>query len=149
MKIINTKNEKQTKKLGENFARKIVKAGLQKNAVVVALNGNLGSGKTTFLQGFAYGLKIKEKILSPTFVIQKKFKIIGEFENFYHMDCYRIENPSEILDMDFKKIILNPKNIIAIEWPEKIKKYLPRHTIFIDFEFIDETKRNVIINYGE
>lgn len=149
MEIINTKNEKQTKKLGENFAKKISKAGLQKTAVVLALNGDLGFGKTTFLQGFAYGLKIKEKILSPTFVIQKKFKIIGEFENFYHIDCYRIEKSSEILDLDFKKIILDPKNIVAVEWSKKIKKYLPKHTIFINFEFIDETKRNVIINYGE
>ena len=70
-----TTSYKQTQKFGENFAKEILKLQPQKQAIVLALHGNLGGGKTTFLQGFAKGLGIKEKILSPTFVIMKRFDI--------------------------------------------------------------------------
>ncbi|MGA2417978.1 MAG: tRNA (adenosine(37)-N6)-threonylcarbamoyltransferase complex ATPase subunit type 1 TsaE [Candidatus Staskawiczbacteria bacterium] len=136
-KLYTTKSYKQTQKLGENFAKQILKLPAKKGAVVLGLKGNLGSGKTTFLQGFAKGLGIKEKITSPTFVIMKKFK------NFYHIDCYRLKDEKDILELDFKKIISDPKNIVAIEWPEKIKKVLPKTTIFIDFKFVDKTRREI------
>jgi len=132
-----TKNYKATQKIGEVFAKEILKLPKGKSAIVLGLKGNLGAGKTTFLQGFAKGLDVKEKILSPTFVILKRFK------NFYHIDCYRLKNHKEVLELDFKKIISNPKNIVAIEWPEKIKKILPQNTIFIDFKFIDKNKREI------
>ena len=118
--------------------------GENNSAVVFGLRGNLGGGKTTFLQGFAKGLGIKEKILSPTFVIQKRFKIKDStFKNFYHIDCYRLKNTKEILELHFKEIIFDPKNIVAIEWPEKIKKVLPKDTIFIKFKFVGENKREI------
>ncbi len=133
-----TNSAKQTQKLGEKFAEEIVLSRTShKTAVILGLTGNLGGGKTTFLQGFAKGLGIKEKILSPTFVIIKKYK------NFYHIDCYRINKPKEILELGWKDIIKNPKNIVAVEWPERIKKALPKSTIFIDFKFIDENTREI------
>lgn len=132
-----TTSAKQTQKLGQDFAKKILKLPQRKNAVVLGLYGNLGGGKTTFLQGFAKGLGIKEKILSPTFVVMKRFG------NFYHIDCYRLKNEKDILELDFKKIISNFENIIAIEWPEKIKKVIPKNVIKIDFKFIAETIREI------
>ncbi len=149
-KII-TKGFKQTQKLGEKLAKEILENGLQKKAVVLGLSGNLGGGKTTFLQGFAEGLGIKEKILSPTYVIMKRFEISGfEFHNFYHIDCYRLKNEKDILELDFKKIISNPENIIAIEWPERIKKVLPQKAIKINFKFIyPERSRRVDENTRE
>jgi len=142
-----TVNYKQTQKLGEKFAKEILLSRTsQKTAVVLGLQGNLGEGKTTFLQGFASGLGVKEKILSPTFVILKHFKITkSKFTDFYHIDCYRLKNAKDILELDFKKIISNPKNIIAIEWLEKIKNVLPKNIIKIDFKFIDKNKREIIL----
>lgn len=140
-KIFTTNNSKETQKIGENFAKEILSANNTK-AVILGLSGNLGGGKTTFLQGFAKGLGIKEKILSPTFVIQKRFKF--KKGNFYHIDCYRLNNPEEILELDFKNIISDPKNIVAVEWPEKIKPLLPKETIFIEFNFINENEREII-----
>lgn len=137
-KIYTTKSFQETQKIGEDFAKEIVKNNSRGAAAVLALEGNLGGGKTTFLQGFAKGLGIKEKILSPTFVILK------HFENFYHIDCYRLNNPEEILELDFKSIIKNPKNIVAVEWPEKIKDLLPQGTIWIELKFVDENKREII-----
>jgi tRNA threonylcarbamoyladenosine biosynthesis protein TsaE len=144
METLTTNSSKETQDLGQNLAIETVKVGLQDSAIVLGLSGNLGGGKTTFLQGFAEGLGIKEKILSPTFVILKHFKIPNsKFTDFYHIDCYRINNPEEILDLDWQKIILNPKNIVAVEWPEKIKKFLPKETLFVDFKFIDENTRKI------
>ncbi len=134
-----TISQLQTKKIGKILAKEILKTKPKKNAFVFALKGDLGSGKTTFLQGFAKGLGIKEKITSPTFVIMKKY------ENFYHIDCYRIYKSKEILDLGFKNIIGNPKNIVAIEWTERIKKILPKNTIWLNFEFLDKNKRKIIL----
>lgn len=125
------RSAEETQKLAEEFAKKI------KPPFVLALRGDLGGGKTTFLQGFAKGLGIKEKILSPTYNIYKRYGI------FYHFDCYRIENPEEILALGFKEIISNPKNIVAIEWAEKIETILPKNTHWLDFKFIGETTRSI------
>ena len=147
-----TKSFRQTQELGESFAKEILKQGAKETAVVLALQGDLGGGKTTFLQGFAKGLNIQDKILSPTFVIYKKFNIpknrrssVLTNKYLYHFDCYRINNPEEILELGFKEIISDSKNIVAIEWPEKIKKYLPKNTITIDFKFIDDQTREITV----
>jgi len=146
MKKIITRSAGRTKEVGEKLARIILKNKPKKQAVVVGLEGNLGAGKTTFLQGFAKGLGIREKILSPTFVILKHFKITkSEFTDFYHIDCYRINNEKEILEIGFKDIISNPENIVAIEWADKIKKILPKKNIRIKFKFINEKKREIVI----
>lgn len=132
-----TNNSSQTKKIGECLAKRILnKKRRGRKAQVLALQGELGGGKTTFLQGFARGLGIKEKVLSPTFVILKKFKISNEnFNFFYHIDCYRIKKPKEILSLGFKKITSDPQNIVAVEWADHIQKVLPPKTILITFEF--------------
>jgi tRNA threonylcarbamoyladenosine biosynthesis protein TsaE len=132
-----TTSQKETQKLGEKFAKEVLKLRSKEGAIVLGLVGDLGGGKTTFLQGFAKGLGIKQKVLSPTFVIQKRFG------NFYHIDAYRLKDHKDILELDFEKIILDPKNIVAIEWPEKIKKVLPKNTIYIEFKFIDEKTREI------
>jgi tRNA threonylcarbamoyladenosine biosynthesis protein TsaE len=135
---------KQTQKLGEKTARQILDNEGGRTAVVLGLQGNLGGGKTTFLQGFAKGLGIKEKILSPTFVILKRFQVPGfRFNDFYHIDCYRLKDEKDVLDLGFKEIISDSRNIVAIEWPEKIKKALPQNIILIDFKFVDKDKREI------
>ena len=150
-----TANSSQTKQLGQSLAKKILKLPQKKSALVIALSGDLGAGKTTFVQGFARGLGIKEKILSPTFIIMKKFPLPSmindqlpmiNYQYFFHIDCYRIQKPEEIFNIGFKKIISNPKNIVAIEWPEKIEKILPKNIIKIKFDFGSENTRRIVIN---
>ena len=162
-----TSSSVQTKKLGEKFAREILtkkpaltrRGRSKKKSFVIGLEGKLGAGKTCFLQGFAKGLGVKEKILSPTFVIMKKFTLLNAagqqfrqrrnyltgLNNFYHIDCYRIHKSKELLDLGFKEVISNPKNIIAVEWAEKIKEIMPKHTFWINFKFVDETIRKITI----
>ncbi|MDO8559256.1 MAG: tRNA (adenosine(37)-N6)-threonylcarbamoyltransferase complex ATPase subunit type 1 TsaE [bacterium] len=148
-----TTSPRQTQKLGEKTAKDILKVKNRRGARVLGLTGGLGGGKTTFLQGFARGLGIKEKVLSPTFIIMRRLKIkdltrlsAGQgFKNFYHLDCYRIANSKELLDLDFKKIIADPKNIVAVEWADRVKKIMPGEALWINFEFIDNKRRRIVI----
>jgi tRNA threonylcarbamoyladenosine biosynthesis protein TsaE len=143
-----TNSPQQTKKLGRQLAEKILRRRLKKKALVIGLLGDLGGGKTTFLQGFAKGLGIKEKITSPTFVIMKKFEIKKpNFRIFCHIDCYRTKKAAEISDLGFKEIISSSRNIVAVEWADKIKKILPDDVAILKFEFIDGKTRKIAINF--
>jgi len=147
MKIV-TKSVRETKKLGQAIAKLIISGKLKKR--ILALEGELGGGKTTFLKGFAKGLGIKERILSPTFILIRKFKISdSKFKNFYHIDCYRIEKEKEILKLGFKEIGKNSKNIVAIEWSDKIKNILPSNVLFLKFEILNAKKRNINISFSK
>lgn len=139
-----TNSFEETQKVAEDLAKKILKNKPSRQAFVIALEGELGAGKTSFVQGFSKGFGIKEKITSPTFNIYKNYKLQAKnYKLFYHFDCYRIERPEEILALGFKEIISNPQNIVAIEWPEKIKKVLPKNTYWLFFNFIDDTVREI------
>ncbi len=148
MEII-TKSDKETKKLGEKLAREILKSFYAKaskdklkTATVLSLEGDLGAGKTTFTQGFAKGLGIKEKIKSPTFVIMKIYAVEGSlpagqagptfFKNFIHVDAYRLRTV-DFTVLNWKDFVRNPKNLILVEWGNKIKNILPKGSITISF----------------
>lgn len=147
MEKVITKSQKETQEFAQNLAKKIAKNGLKKSAMVLALHGDLGAGKTTFTQGFAKGLGVREKMLSPTFVIMKKFKIpTSGFKFLYHIDCYRLHNEKDMLHLDFTQILENPENIVVVEWPEKIQKILPKkNLIAIDFSHLEDSQRKIII----
>ncbi len=142
---ITTESPNQTQKIAELLVKTLMEEN--KNPHIFALQGNLGAGKTTFIQGVAKALKIKQKILSPTFVVMKDFRLPknNNFSKFYHIDCYRLDDPSEIITLGFKEIIRNKKNLIFIEWPERIKKLSPANTIWLKFKTLDKNKREIII----
>jgi len=139
MIVKKSNNPAETREIGKFLARKILKNMPKKLARVLGLTGDLGAGKTTFLQGFAKGLGIKEKILSPTFIIIRRLR------NFYHIDCYRIKKPKEILNLGFKEIMSDPKNIVAIEWAERIRPLLPKSAILVQFKPVGKNKREIKI----
>ena len=144
-----TKNFGETQQLAQRLIDKVIKMP-HDGALVLALKGDLGVGKTTFIQGLGVALDIKEKILSPTFVIMKHFNILssGFFSDFYHLDCYRIESSDDLEILNFKEIISEPKNLVVIEWAERIKKALPLDTVWLEFEHGGEDKRIIrILNF--
>jgi len=146
-KIFRTKSFLETKALGRKMAKEFLMSckNPKNRAVIIGLKGDLGGGKTTFVQGFAKGLGVKEKILSPTFVILKKFKIQNsKFKILFHIDCYRIHNSQELLDLGFKEIISDPKNIVVIEWIDRIRKIIPKDIIFLKFNFVNINTRKII-----
>ncbi len=134
MEIIFTKSAEQTQNLGEKIAGDLKSGGL------ICLYGDLGSGKTTFVQGLARGLGIKKRILSPTFLI------VREYPNFYHLDLYRLQKSQEIVDLGFKEMMENPQNVVVIEWAEKAKDLLPQKRIEINFEIVNENERKITIS---
>jgi tRNA threonylcarbamoyladenosine biosynthesis protein TsaE len=142
-----TKSKTHTQKIAADLAKKIISESAGKRAVVLALIGDLGAGKTAFTQGFIKALGVKTHIPSPTFVIYRRYPIRkenGGFKNVFHFDLYRIQKPKEIVDLDFRNILNNPENIVLIEWPEVIKKYLPKKTIWVKLAHSGKANERII-----
>jgi len=135
-----TFSDKQTKKIAASLFKEIAKSRPRtgKNALVIALSGDLGAGKTTFVQGFLRAAGVRKRIASPTFVLIKSYKFM------YHIDCYRIKNPKELLDLGLKEILNNPKNIVLIEWAEKIRRILLKKTIWIKLKHSKKINERVL-----
>lgn len=129
-----TKNENETRKFAELFTREILKLK-KKKAVVIGLEGELGSGKTTFAKGFAKGLGIREEMKSPTFILMRVFKI--KKRNFFHIDAYRDQ-------LDFREFLKSPQNILLIEWADKVRKFLPKEYLRFKFLHIGKNFREII-----
>lgn len=138
MDIQVTNNYKETQKIGERLAKTI------KPPIILALISDLGGGKTTFTQGLAKGLGIKNIITSPTFVLEKIYNIPKKKYNLHHYDLYRID-PDDIL---IDEILENAKdNIVVIEWADKIKDQLPKKEVIkIKFKLIGDNKRQIKIS---
>jgi tRNA threonylcarbamoyladenosine biosynthesis protein TsaE len=116
-------------------------------ATIVALQGDLGSGKTTFTQFVANTLHFEGAVTSPTFVIEKIYKLNNNqyFNHLIHIDAYRLESAHELETLGWKELTSDPKNLILIEWPEKVAEILPENIKKVHFKFIDETTRDIEI----
>ena len=115
-------------------------------ATVVALQGDLGSGKTTFVQCVARSLGVTTHITSPTFLIIKTYKLkTKNYKLLYHLDAYRLKSGDELLKLGWQELISNPKNLIFIEWPERVSEILPPDSLKLHFEFVNETTRAIEI----
>jgi tRNA threonylcarbamoyladenosine biosynthesis protein TsaE len=116
----------------------------KKGATVVGLCGNLGSGKTTFTQCVAKTLGVPGSIQSPTFVIQKRYKIQNSrFINLLHIDAYRLDNGGDLKKLGWDDIVSDPRNLILIEWADRVSDILPKNHTKLFFEFIDEKTRKI------
>ena len=139
-----SKNTKETTEIARIFFDKILKEkNKSKGALVIALSGDLGAGKTLFTQAVAKHLGIKHHVTSPTFVIMKKYPVpeqarygAGPLKNInykflFHFDAYRLENYKELMHLGWEEIIKNKENLVFIEWPENVKKVIPLDAKFI------------------
>lgn len=142
-----THSDAETQQVAFDVARSILQKPKTHRAVILGLSGNLGAGKTTFMQGFARGLGITEVINSPTFVVMKRFAIqYHDFRQLYHIDSYRLDSPEDILALGFENIIQNPEHVVAIEWSERIAVLLPQEIIRITLHHIEEGQREILID---
>lgn len=115
-------------------------------ATVLAFSGELGSGKTTLTQEIAKILGVKEKLVSPTFVIMKKYKVKDKkFKNLIHIDAYRLDKGEELEKLGWGEIVKNKENLIIIEWPERVKECIGKNALKIFLEHKDENKRKIKI----
>lgn len=111
---------------------------------MVGFEGELGSGKTTFIQGAVEALGVQENVTSPTFVLMKRYQARGN-RNLYHIDCYRLADPKELLSLSWREIIKHQETIVFVEWADRVRSFLPKHTILIRFEHLSEHKRKITI----
>ncbi len=110
----------------------------------MALSGDLGSGKTSFTQGAAKALGIKERVLSPTFIIERIYKINKKpFSLFVHIDCYRFKKSEEINALGWNELVKNPQAIIFVEWAEFIRKLIPKDAFWVKFAYTKENTRHI------
>jgi tRNA threonylcarbamoyladenosine biosynthesis protein TsaE len=116
------------------------------HAQVIGLYGDLGAGKTTFMQFFGATLGVKEKMASPTFVLEKIYPISKkDFDKLIHIDAYRIDDPKEMLAIGWEEIVKDPRNIICVEWADKIDHLFPEHFVRIDLTHREGGKREISI----
>ncbi len=167
MKTIITSNFQATQKLGQELAKNLIPGQ------IICLSGDLGTGKTTFVQGILNGLGIKGPYTSPTFVIVKEYKKKNtkhpsrlvettcrreagktqitnkpqttnhKPQTIYHIDAYRV-NEKDILNLGWEEIILEPGNLIVIEWAERIKKIIPGSAQWINFHWEGKERRKIV-----
>jgi|SRR5579884_2339518 len=135
-----TNNAEETQQFASEFSKKFKDQG-----GIIALSGDLGAGKTTFVQGFAQGLNITDKIISPTFVLMRQHRF-GQDRMLYHIDLYRLTDNPDITNLGIKDLLEETHDIVLIEWAEKIKVQLPSNTIFINITKPSENSRQIEIS---
>jgi tRNA threonylcarbamoyladenosine biosynthesis protein TsaE len=119
------------------------------HATVITLSGDVGAGKTTFVQAAAHALGIEEPVRSPTFIIMQIFELPipmqGGFTRLVHIDAYRLKNASELEALGWRELIADPQNLIFIEWPEQVPGAVPEWAQKVTLVGDGDTRR---ITYG-
>ncbi len=139
MKSFVTHSSKETQQIAKQLAQEI-------NSGVIALSGELGAGKTTFTQGFAQGLGINDKIISPTFVLIRQHQVPNSQKVLYHIDLYRLDDESQIKGLGIEELLETKEDLVLIEWAEKLGDLLLKNIIKINIEIIDENSRRISVN---
>ncbi len=111
---------------------------------LVCLYGELGSGKTTFTQGFAKGLGLTGRLLSPTFIIVRRYDV-PKNSFFYHVDLYRITTVDDLDELGLSEIFKDPRAVVVIEWAERLGELLPERRVDIKFKTLDDGKHSISI----
>jgi len=133
----------QTQRLGMRLGE------LLQGGELILLNGQLGTGKTTFTQGLAQGMGITTQINSPTFTLLKEYaRARSEYAAqrkpaLYHFDLYRLDNPDEIFDLGFEEYF-SSDGVCVVEWAEKANLYWPTDHLDIRMKMLSETKRSLL-----
>lgn len=125
-----TQSAAQTRAWAKKFAQTL--SGNE----IIALVGALGAGKTEMVKGLARALGIRKPIISPTFLIRKSYpgRLGLKKVTLHHLDCYRLESAADAEALGLEELMDRSNRIMAIEWPEKISRLLPKNHIEIKFK---------------
>ncbi len=142
MEKLEITDEKELSLLASKLLEILAEKKPEESAAVLALHGDLGAGKTSFVKALALVLGITEVVTSPTFVIMKLYQAeeTEVFAKLAHIDAYRIEDIDEMRVLRFEEVLAEKDTIICIEWAEKIKELLPAHTVHMNIEINDESR---------
>lgn len=137
MKTITSYSLNQTESIAQKLAQRV------KPGEVICISGELGAGKTSFTQALLKALGVKEKVVSPTYTIMHEYhgQQIG---SIYHVDLYRLNSTQEIETIGIRQLVQSRFGLLIIEWPEKIAQQLPKESIRIHIDILDESSRQFI-----
>lgn len=130
-----SKSSDQTKRLGSRLG------AFLNISDIICLSGDLGTGKTTFIQGLAKGWGSLDLVTSPTFVIINQYRK-PDGAILHHMDAYRLSGAVDAINLDIDQLITT--GALVIEWPELIQSALPSHHLWIDMTWVDEFQRRMV-----
>ncbi|MEA2087730.1 MAG: tRNA (adenosine(37)-N6)-threonylcarbamoyltransferase complex ATPase subunit type 1 TsaE [Candidatus Caldatribacteriota bacterium] len=128
-----TKSPEETKKIGKEVGK------LAKPGDLLAFYGELGAGKTCFIQGISQGLEVKDYVTSPSFTIVNEYQ--GKIP-IYHFDLFRLTNAEDILELGYEEYFYG-EGLTVIEWAEKIELFLPKEHLKVDIKFKDYYQRKI------
>lgn len=132
-----SRSPEQTRRLGIRLGA-LLQAG-----DIVCLSGELGAGKTTFVQGIAQGWGSLDLVTSPTFVLVNEY-LRPNGLRLHHLDAYRLKNELEAEDLDIDLML--ERGTLVVEWPERVRAALPDHNLWIDMRWIDEMQRGMVFS---
>lgn len=107
---------------------------------VICLQGDLGAGKTTFVQGIAEGWGSVDSVSSPTFIIVNQYRDAGE-RQLFHMDAYRLDSAPEAEELDLDEMLA--RGPLLIEWPERMKQLIPPEHLWVELEYMNDEEREM------
>lgn len=110
--------------------------------ITLALHGDMGVGKTTFVQGLAQGLGVAEQVTSPTFAIYSVYA--GSRCKLVHLDAYRLENERQIEELMLEEFLTSPW-CLAVEWPEKTGAWLPKQVWHLTLSIVEGDRHRVVL----
>jgi len=134
--VIETLSADETRSLGMKIAKHL------KSRDILALCGPLGAGKTTFIQGLAEGLEVKDYVTSPTFVLINEYK--GRLP-LYHIDLYRLDDLNQIEELGLSEYF-EKEGVTVIEWAEKLGELKPEFCHEIKIEIVSEMERKLCLS---
>jgi tRNA threonylcarbamoyladenosine biosynthesis protein TsaE len=130
-----SRSPEQTRRLGTRIGALLAPGDL------ICLNGDLGAGKTTLIQGIAHGWESLDRVSSPTFVIVNEYHRKNG-ETLFHMDAYRLENAAEAFDLDLDRML--EEGVLLVEWAERIKEALPGNALWINMRWLADEQRGLL-----
>jgi tRNA threonylcarbamoyladenosine biosynthesis protein TsaE len=129
-----SRSPEQTRRIGRRLG------GALQPGDVICLQGDLGAGKTTFVQGVAQGWGSLDSVSSPTFILVNVYRR-GDEAHLFHMDAYRLESAPEAEELDLEAMLA--QGPLLIEWPERIDGLVPDERLWIRLEHVDEEEREM------
>lgn len=144
--LIVSKSLEDTRRIARDIAEGI---DVEDRAHVIGLSGDLGAGKTAFVQELARVLGVVDRVASPTFVLLKMYETTHKkIDTLIHIDAYRLESGNELSVLGFEEMLREPRTLICVEWHERVQEILPNEYTVVQFDPLNSYTRNVEITYG-
>lgn len=130
-----SRSPEQTRRVGMRLG------GILREGDILCLQGELGAGKTTFVQGLAQGWGSLDLVSSPTFILVNIYRR-ADAKQFFHLDAYRLNSVPEAEELDLESML--EQGPLVIEWPERMGDLIPKNRLWVDFDYMSDEHRQMV-----